>query len=36
MSVGIHAKIHIPTLREDYLDYCDDLNLDATLEPMRG
>ncbi len=36
MSVGIHAKIHIPTLREDFLDYCDDLNLDATLEPMRG
>ncbi len=36
MTVGIHAKIHIPTLREDFLDYCDDLNLDATLEPMRG
>ncbi|TAJ78850.1 MAG: glycine cleavage system protein R [Gallionellaceae bacterium] len=36
MTVGIHAKIHIPTLREDFLDYCDELNLDATLEPMRG
>lgn len=36
MIVGIHAKIHIPSLREDFLDYCDDLNLDATLEPMRG
>lgn len=36
MSVGIHAKIHIPTLREDFLDYCDELNLDATLEPKRG
>jgi glycine cleavage system transcriptional repressor len=36
MTVGIHAKIRIPTLREDFLDYCDDLNLDATLEPMRG
>ncbi|MBX9849761.1 MAG: hypothetical protein K2X64_10740, partial [Rhodocyclaceae bacterium] len=36
MTVGVHAKVHIPTLREDFLDYCDDLNLDATLEPMRG
>lgn len=35
MTVGIHAKIHIPSLREDFLDYCDELNLDATLEPVR-
>ena len=36
MTVGIHGKIHIPTLRGDFLDLCDDLNLDATLEPIRG
>lgn len=36
MTVGIHADIHIPTLRENFLDYCDDLNLDATFEPSRG
>lgn len=36
LTVGIHAKIHIPTLRGDFLDLCDDLNLDATLEPIRG
>jgi len=36
MTVAVHAKVHIPTLREDFLDYCDDLNLDATLEPVRG
>jgi glycine cleavage system transcriptional repressor len=36
MTVGIHAKVHIPTLRGDFLDYCDDLNLDATFEPVRG
>lgn len=36
MTVGIHAKIHIATLRSDFLDYCDDLNLDATFEPVRG
>jgi glycine cleavage system transcriptional repressor len=36
MTVGIRANVHIPTLRADFLDYCDDLNLDATFEPVRG
>lgn len=36
MTVGIEADVHIPTLRGDFLDYCDDLNLDATFEPVRG
>jgi glycine cleavage system transcriptional repressor len=36
MTVGVQAKVHIPTLRGDFLDYCDDLNLDATFEPVRG
>lgn len=36
MTVGIQASVHIPTLRGDFLDYCDDLNLDATFEPVRG
>ncbi|MBI5659321.1 MAG: glycine cleavage system protein R [Nitrosomonadales bacterium] len=36
MAVGIHANIHIPTLRGDFFDYCDDLNLDASFEPVRG
>ena len=35
MTVGIPARTHIPTLRGDFLDYCDDLNLDAIFEPMR-
>ncbi len=35
MTVGIHAEVHIPTLRENFLDYCDDLNLDASFEPAR-
>lgn len=35
MTVGIHADIHISTLRGNFLDYCDDLNLDATFEPTR-
>ena len=36
MTVGVQANMHIPTLRGDFLDYCDDLNLDATFEPVRG
>ena len=36
MTVGVQAKVHISTLRGDFLDYCDDLNLDATFEPVRG
>ena len=36
MTVGVHADVHIPWLREHFLDYCDDMNLDATFEPSRG
>ncbi len=36
MTVGVPANVHIATLRGDFLDYCDDLNLDATFEPVRG
>lgn len=36
MTLGIQAGIHIPSLRNDFLDYCDDLNLDATIEPVRN
>lgn len=36
MTVGIQADVHIPTLRGNFLDYCDDLNLDASFEPSRG
>jgi len=35
ITVGIPADTHISTLRGDFLDYCDDLNLDATFEPSR-
>lgn len=35
MTVGIRADAHIPTLRGDFFDYCDGLNLDATFEPAR-
>lgn len=36
MTVGIPADIHIAALREDFMDYCDALNLDAVLEPLKG
>ena len=36
MEVGVPAKTHIPTLRGEFFDYCDDLNLDATFEPARA
>lgn len=36
MTVGIPADAHISTLRGSFLDYCDDLNLDASFEPARG
>ena len=36
MSVGIPADIHIAGLREEFLDYCDSLNLDAVLEPVKN
>lgn len=35
MTVGIPADTHIPTLRGDFLDHCDNLNLDAIFEPSR-
>jgi glycine cleavage system transcriptional repressor len=36
MTVGIPSDIHIAGLREEFMDYCDDLNLDAVLEPLKG
>jgi len=36
MTVGIPANIHIAALREEFMDFCDGLNLDAVLEPVKG
>lgn len=35
MNVNISLNTHIPTLREQFMLYCDALNLDASLEPLR-
>ncbi|MEW5890279.1 MAG: glycine cleavage system protein R [Pseudomonadota bacterium] len=36
MTVGVPAGTHIADLRNDFLEYCDELNLDALMEPVRG
>lgn len=36
MTVGIPADVHVATLREEFMDYCDSLNLDAVIEPIKG
>jgi len=36
MTVGVPASLRIPELRGDFLDYCDDLNLDGIIEPARS
>lgn len=35
MTVGVPAQTSIARLRDDFLAHCDDLNLDASLEPSR-
>lgn len=36
MTVNIPKAIHIADLREQFLLFCDDLNLDAIMEPAKG
>ncbi len=36
MTVGIPADLHIAVLRDEFMEYCDGLNLDAVLEPIKG
>ncbi|MES9906130.1 MAG: glycine cleavage system protein R [Sedimenticola sp.] len=36
MSVGIPSDLHIATLRDEFMEFCDSLNLDAVLEPEKG
>jgi glycine cleavage system transcriptional repressor len=36
MTLDVPADTHIAGLREEFLDFCDRLNLDAVIEPMKG
>ncbi|WP_029132133.1 glycine cleavage system protein R [Sedimenticola selenatireducens] len=35
MTVGIPADIHIASLRDDFMEFCDAINLDAIIEPAQ-
>jgi glycine cleavage system transcriptional repressor len=36
MAVNIPAALHIGGLREEFMDFCDRLNLDAIMEPIKS
>lgn len=36
MTISIPADQHIGRLRDEFTDFCDELNVDATLEPARA
>ena len=36
MNVGIPANIQIAELRDEFMDFCDTMNLDGVLEPFKG
>mgnify|MGYP000004667990 FL=1 len=36
MILDVPADTHIATLREEFLEFCDRLNLDAVIEPIKG
>jgi glycine cleavage system transcriptional repressor len=36
MEIGVPGDIHIADLREAFMDFCDELNLDGVLEPVKG
>ena len=35
MTIEIPAATHISTLREEFIEFCDELNLDAMMEPVK-
>jgi len=35
MRISIPGDTHIATLREEFTDFCDDLNLDAMMDPAK-
>lgn len=36
MVVDIPAELRISALREEFLDFCDETNMDAIIEPLKG
>ena len=35
MTISVPADQHVGRLRQEFTEFCDELNLDATLEPAR-
>jgi len=35
MTIEVPAATHISTLRDQFMEFCDELNLDAIMEPMK-
>jgi glycine cleavage system transcriptional repressor len=33
--IGVPANTHIAMLRDEFMDFCDELNLDAIMEPIK-
>lgn len=36
MAINVPANVHVSQLREEFLEICDRLNLDAILEPVKS
>ncbi len=36
MTLDVPADTHIASLREEFMEFCDRLNLDAIIEPVKG
>jgi glycine cleavage system transcriptional repressor len=35
MFINIPASVHISGLREEFMEFCDQLNVDAIMEPVK-
>lgn len=35
LTIDVPASIHIPTLRDEFMGFCDQLNLDSIMEPAK-
>jgi glycine cleavage system transcriptional repressor len=35
VTIGVPSNMHIAALRDDFLEFCDRLNLDAIMDPMK-
>ena len=36
MNIGLARDMHIAAIREEFMDFCDNMNLDAILEPIKN